>query len=89
MFVSPRVCGVARHWQSARSKDITWPLFRVVGLWFKGKWLSYQFAVTTGTSSGKGVVLQAAIRSFPFEELGNWKEITPCLYLLPCCCMVV
>ena len=88
VFVFSQVCGVVGHWQSAQSEDFTRPLFSLVELWFKGKWLSYQPVVTIGTSSCKGVVLQAAICSFPFEELVNCKEITPCLYLLPCCCVV-
>lgn len=69
------------------AEGITRPLFSLVGLWFKGKQLSYQPVLTTGTSSCNSAVLQAAICSFSFEELVNCKEVTPCLSLLPCCCV--
>lgn len=69
-FVFPWVCGVARHWQSAQSEDVTRPLFRLVGLWFKGKRLSYQLVVTTGTSSCKGVWYDRP--RFAPSPLKNW-----------------
>lgn len=36
----PSGCGGAGRWQSAWSEDVTRPLLGLVGLWFKGMWLS-------------------------------------------------